>query len=373
MIVYKLLFFIGFILCVYTYFLYPLILKFSVKKKEENKDENFYPDVSFVIPVFNEILILEEKIKNTLSLEYPKDKIEVIIASDGSNDGSNEIAEKYHERNLFSLPKRKGKPNLINKVMENVKSDIVIFSDASAILEKDSIKKLVRHFKDSRIGCVSGRYIYLKKKNNARSHGEGIYWKYETKIKELENNFVGLLGAHGAFYALRKSAFTKVREDTINDDYVIPMLVWEKGYKCLYEPEAKAIEIYDAEVKTEIKRRIRIGMGNIQQIFILKKYLSPWWRKIWFCFLSHKVLRTFIPIFLIVMLFSSFYFSKPLFIFQLCFYTFSLFSLIKIKRLNILKKISTMIFYFTIGNFSLLVGILRYLFVKKNLALWEKI
>lgn len=370
------LFAISFLLCLYTYLLYPMLLKlFTSKiKKKDNivTDNQTLPKISFVIPVYNEAEILAEKIKNTLELEYPQNKMEIIVASDGSSDGSNEIAKSFPQVRFFGLSMRKGKIHLLNRIIDEVTHEIVIFSDASAMLEKNAVIKIVRHFSNPEVGCVSGKYVFILKKNSPRSEGEGIYWHYETRLKELENRFIGLLGAHGAFYAIRKSAYEKVRDDVINDDYVIPMLVWKKGYRCVYEPLALAHEIHDADFKGEVKRRIRIGMGNIQQIFLLKDFLLPRWGKITFCFISHKVLRTLLPFFLITMLTSSIFFAPLLFYAQLVLYLSACFSIFRFRKFQFLKRISTIVLYFTISNASMLVGVLKYPFLRRDKILWEK-
>lgn len=368
----------------YIYAGYPIIIYFlsRIFTKTDNQhnklittDKAFFPLVSFLIPAYNEESVIRNKIENTLKLDYPQDKIEIAVASDGSTDATNKIIKSYQKRiKTFIYNERTGKTNLINETTPKLSGEIIVFSDASAILENDSLKKLIVHFQDMKIGCVSGKYKLKGQDFSTRSRGESFYWKYEAFIKKQESRFYSILGAHGALYAIRKKLFRKLPPDAINDDYILPMLIIKQGYRAIYENKAIATEIAETSTKGEIKRRKRISAGNFQQLFILKSLLNPTRGKIAFEFFSHKLLRSFAFIFMIAFFIINVFLNSPFyrifFILQIFFYLSGIIGyLIRLKGNKF--KFLTIPFYIFLINSASLLGFIEFLKGNKQNK-WEK-
>lgn len=369
---------------IYIYAGYPVIIYFlssifsksdKQHKKVLSSDEEFFPHLSFFIPAYNEENVIKDKIENTMKLSYPSNKIEIVVASDGSTDTTNKIIASYKDRiKSFIYEKRAGKTSLINKTVPTLSGDIIVFSDASAILKKDSLQKLIRHFKDIRIGCVSGQYKLKDRISTARAKGESFYWKYETFIKRHESKFYSILGAHGALYAIRAKLLKKLPPNAINDDYILPMLIVKQGYRAIYEKKAIASEIAETTTKGEIRRRKRISRGNFQQLFILKSLLNPLKGKIAFEFISHKLLRSFSFIFMLsFFLINAFLNYTPyntIFALQIIFYLLGILGyLVRLKGHKL--KLLTIPSYIFLINLASLLGFIEYIKGNKNTQ-WEK-
>jgi len=377
-------FWISSIVLFYVYFGYPILILFLSKllpkpfakfSEEELQDGSLLPAISIFIPAYNEEPVIEKKIRNTLDLDYPKDKIEIIVASDGSDDKTVEIANLYSDKiQLMAYDVREGKTGLINKTIPKLKGEIIIFSDASAMLEVNSLKELISPFKDPKIGSVSGLYILRDATSTSRAEGEGFYWHYETFLKTNESTFYSILGAHGALYALRKSLFRALPPKAINDDYILPMYGVQQKRRAVYEPNAVAVEEGTTSVLGEMKRRIRISVGNFQQLFLLRKLLNPFRGRIAFEFLSHKFLRSFSFLLMIILFISNIFIPttgfRIFFLLQIFFYLLGLSGVIffKNKRMPVLITVP---FYLVIINYAAFIGLFKYIFNTQKVT-WEK-
>jgi len=377
-------FWISAILLFYIYIGYPIVILFLSKlvpkpyrkfSGNELKQDSLLPNISILIPAYNEERIIEKKIRNVLSLDYLKSKMEIVVASDGSSDRTVEIASLYNDKiKLFAYKEREGKTALLNKTVPKLSGDIIVFSDASAMLRIDAIKKLIAPFKDISIGSVSGLYILEDIASTSRAQGEGFYWHYETLLKTHESKFYSILGAHGALYALRKCLFRKLPPDAINDDYILPMYGVEKKKRSIYQPEAVAIEELSATVGGEMKRRIRISVGNFQQLFLLKKLLNPLRGRIAFEFISHKLLRSFSFLFMISLFISNIFILSPGFriflLLQVLFYFLSFLGYV-VSKTQKTPFYLTAPFYLTMINYAALIGFFKYIFSTQKVT-WEK-
>ena len=368
----------------YVYFGYPILILFLSKllpkpfakfSEEELQDGSLLPAISIFIPAYNEEPVIEKKIRNTLDLDYPKDKIEIIVASDGSDDKTVEIANLYSDKiQLMAYDVREGKTGLINKTIPKLKGEIIIFSDASAMLAVNALKELISPFKDPKIGSVSGLYILRDATSTSRAEGEGFYWHYETFLKTNESTFYSILGAHGALYALRKSLFRALPPKAINDDYILPMYGVQQKRRAVYEPNAVAVEEGTTSVLGEMKRRIRISVGNFQQLFLLRKLLNPFRGRIAFEFLSHKFLRSFSFLLMIILFISNIFIPttgfRIFFLLQIFFYLLGLSGVIffKNKRMPVLITVP---FYLVIINYAAFIGLFKYIFNTQKVT-WEK-
>ena len=333
------------------------------------------PSVSLLIPAYNEEAHIEAKLLNSLALDYPKARLEIVVASDGSTDGTNALVERFRARGvkLLAIRDNIGKSAMLGRTVPLLSGEIVVFSDATSELEPDALRRLIRNFADPRVGCVSGLYR-LKGATDLRGEGEGLYWKYETFIKRQESRLHSILGAHGAFYAIRKTLFQRLSSASINDDYLIPMRIVLQGYRAVYEPSAVAWERELASVEGEFSRRRRIAAGNCQQLVELKSLLSPLRGWIALTFFSHKVLRTLAPLFMLSVLVTGFWLPTPwaavALALQGALYAAAVAGYVCQRRGRVVRWLSPPL-YFCLGNLAMLAGLLKYCLSRKQLV-WER-
>lgn len=382
-------FWICFTVVVYTYVGYPLILYatlsirklFSPKKRE--KDASFEPRVCFFVTAYNEKNYVNQKIENTFQLDYPREKIQYIWVTDGSDDGTPDLLREYEGIEVYHEPARRGKMHAMNRGMQFVKAPIVIFSDTNTRLNREAIREIVACFSLPETGCVAGeKRIVEKEADAAAGAGEGLYWKYESWIKRMDAELNSAVGAVGELFAIRTELFEEVENDTILDDFIISLRIAKKGYKIAYTPNAYAEETASLNVKEEMKRKIRIAAGGIQTLFRLKSLLNPFrYGVLTWQYFSHKVLRwTLAPVSLFLLLFvnaaiilmpgevSGFYIW--FFVFQLICYFFAVVGWILGNR-QLRFKILFVPYYFVSIHYAAICGIFRF-FRGKQSASWEK-
>ncbi|MEI7907181.1 MAG: glycosyltransferase family 2 protein, partial [Bacteroidota bacterium] len=253
--------------------------------------------ISVIISAYNEESIIRQRIENLLSLDYPKEKVEILIGSDGSSDGTNAIAAEYASQNvtLIAFPDRRGKASVLNDLALKANNEILIFSDANTFYDKNVFKNFVRHFSDESIGGVCG-YLQLRSSDdNSGGKGESFYWEYENRIKELEGNYHTTFGATGAIYAIRKHLFRPLPAAiAITDDFLIPMNVVAQGYRIIYDKTVYGWEDSTESSMKEFHRKIRISAGNFNCLKDIIHLLHPKYGFIAFGFFSHKIIRWFV-------------------------------------------------------------------------------
>jgi cellulose synthase/poly-beta-1,6-N-acetylglucosamine synthase-like glycosyltransferase len=370
----------------YTYLGYGFLLFILVRLKrlfvaKEKTATEYEPEVSLLVAAFNEKDYVRKKVENTLSLNYPKEKIHQIWITDGSDDETPDILKEYTEVEVHHRPERKGKIAAMNRGVKFVKTPIMIFSDANTQLGKDSIRKIVELFSDPKVGCVSGeKRIVNKEKDAAAGAGEGFYWKYESTLKKWDAELHSVVGAAGELFAVRTELFEEVEPDTLLDDFIISLRIAMKGYTIQYNPEAYAIETASASVKEELKRKIRISAGGIQSIVRLKELLNIFkYGTLSFQYLSHRVLRwsltpLALPLLLIFNGILVFTISNTVYQFlfagQLLFYFSALLGLL-LENKKIRFKPVFIPYYFFIMNYSVYLGFYRYM-RKQQSVNWER-
>ncbi len=286
----------------YSYVGYGILLGFLVKsKKKKSQPEDSHPhynepEVTFLVAAYNEEQWIEDKIRNSLALDYPKDKIRFFFVTDGSNDSTADRivnfknTEGYHIE-LFHQPERRGKIAAVERVMPFVKTPIVVFTDANTDINADAIKKIVRHYADPKVGAVAGEKR-VEMSGEASGAGEGIYWKYESALKKWDSELYSAVGAAGELFSIRTELYQPVESDTLIEDFVMTMRIAERGYKIVYESDAYAVEGHSANVKEELKRKIRISAGGLQAVWRLRSLLNPFkYGVLSFQYISHRVLR----------------------------------------------------------------------------------
>jgi cellulose synthase/poly-beta-1,6-N-acetylglucosamine synthase-like glycosyltransferase len=301
-------------LILYVYFGYPLLLKLLsvlLKAKVTLQDEMLIPEVSLIISCYNEVDVVKEKIENSLAIDYPKNKLKIIIVSDGSDDWTDEIAKQYSTEGIVLIRQegRLGKTSAINVAMEEVTSEVVVFSDANAMYETDAIKKLVRNFADEAVGYVVGAALYTDGNTSAAAASEDIYWRYEIKLKTLESKLHSVVGGDGAIYAIRRALFIKLDAKDIND-FVNPLQIIAQGYRGVFDHEANCLEETAGDFAKEAKRKQRIVNRSFRGLMKMKEVLNP--LKFGFFSLeviSHKLLRWLIPVFIVCFALGSLFLS----------------------------------------------------------------
>jgi poly-beta-1,6-N-acetyl-D-glucosamine synthase len=371
-------------LVVYTYVGYGLIISILSSLWGKNKVphtpvENELPEITLLIAAYNEENYIVQKIENSLSLDYPVSKLNLWVVTDGSTDRTVELCKKYSSVTVFHSPERKGKIHAVNRVMQEVKTPIVIFSDANTDLNKDALKNIVRHFTDPKVGGVAGeKRIVALAQDNASGSGEGLYWKYESALKTMDSKFTTAIGAAGELFAVRTTLYINPHTDTIIEDFVTSMKIVAAGYRFVYEPDAYAIETASASIKDEWKRKVRISAGGIQAIFRLPEMLNivkyGWisWQ-----YVSHRALRWSVaPLALLLLLLSNiilFTYSKLyslVLIAQITFYLLAIVGhLFRESKIGI--KGFFVPYYFTMMNVSVYAGALR-LLRRTQSVVWEK-
>lgn len=375
----KTLFWLSTILIIYAYLIYPAILfildRFRLLKEFYKSGE--LPKVSVMISAYNEEDVIGAKIRNLLSLDYPRDLLEIIIASDGSDDRTNEIVRKYTDKGIVlkDYKTRRGKVQVLNDVIPLAKNNIIVLSDANTFFKEDALKKLVRNFGNKRVGAVCGEIRFNSSKKNKMGELEGFYWRYEVFLKQMEGRHGFLLGANGGIYAIRKDLFETLPGNTIVEDFVIPMKILEKGYKVLYEPEAVAYEETAHSVVKEMARRVRIGAGDFQSLILTRRLLNPLRGFSAFSFWSHKVIRWFAPLLLTGSLFfNAFLVGEKLylalFLMQIIFYLLALLGRI-LSGIHVHVKVLGFPYYFVSMNIALLVGFFKFLTGTQSVK-WER-
>lgn len=356
----KIAFWSSFGLVAYTYVFYPLVLLFlRLFVRRPVHKAAVEPTVSILVPAYNEADAIEAKIRNSVTLDYPEDKLEVVIASDGSTDETGEIAQRVSDGTrvrTLAYPQNRGKIAVLNDSVRQVRGEVCVFSDASAALERDAIRNLVANFADSRVGAVSGTYRVLKASEARMGKAEDVYWKYETFLKRQESALGCVVGGHGQILAIRTALYPFPNPGIINDDYVVPLQILKRGYRVVYEPTAVACE--EAHEMSGFKRRIRIMAGNIQQVREIKELIwPPQWLGLFF-FLSHKILRLVVPFAMVVLAVSNLLLlSQPHYakaaILQFFFYALALLGVW--QRLH--PKLLRVPYYFCMVNAAVFVAI----------------
>ena len=356
-------------LILYSYLIYPIGMWLYSSFKGENGDvlgndrDEYYPSVSLIISAYNEDSVIKEKIENCLALDYPFERLEIIIASDGSDDRTNEIIRREAStRIIFHDLERMGKVNVLNTVIPKANGEILVFSDANTIYNSDAIKQLTKHFKNDTIGCVCGN-LQLINPDTKEVDGESLYWRYEKWIKKSESKLGVVVGANGAIYAIRRNILTPLPGNTINDDFHNSMQTFVKRSKLIFAEEAVAKEDVALNFQSEFNRHIRDGAGHYREIWHFAALLNPFRGKYFLAYFSHRVLRWLVPFFMIsIFILNLLLIDKVAFVYflalQLTFYSSAIILFI-LKRNGINVGILNIILFFTSTNIALLIGFFK--------------
>lgn len=376
----------------YAYLGYGILLFILVRIKrlmnpvKKNYDPDYEPEVTLFVAAYNEKDYVDAKVENSFSLEYPQEKVRQVWVTDGSDDGTPDILKKYKDQGVevYHEDKRGGKIGAMNRGMQFVKSPITIFSDGNTMLGKESIQRIVRLFANPKVGCVSGEKRIFSKEKDSAVGTEGIYWKYESKLKKWDAELYSVVGAAGELFAVRTEMFEPVEKDTLLDDFIISLRIAMRGHTIQYDPEAYAIESASANVKEELKRKVRIAAGGIQSIIRLKPLLNIFkYGLLSFQYISHRVLRWTLapwslPFIFLLNLWIAWQagFTNITNLYVILFYAEVLFYALALtgwylENRQISQKIFFVPYYFFVMNYAVFAGIRRF-FKGQQSVNWER-
>lgn len=386
----KIVFWTCIVLVVYTYIGYGLLLwvlvtlKRLVSGKAAKPDlpaDEALPDVTLMICAYNEQDVVEMKMENTHSLNYPKERLHVVWVTDGSTDNTNERLHTYPDVEVIFSPERKGKTAALNHGLSLVKTDITIMTDANTMVNPEAVREIVRCFQDPKVACVAGeKRVMARNEGQAAAEGEGLYWKYESTLKRLDSELYSAMGAAGELNAIRTHLYKPMPENALLDDFVMSMQMVDEGYKIAYTSDAYASEYGSASLAEESKRKRRIAAGGLQSSWWLRHMMNPLRNPIVaFQFVSHRVLRWSItPIALLMLILvnaalvamNAGTLYTVIGVLQILFYVAAALGWI-LSRYGIKQKVLHAIYYFLFMNINVFRG-MSYLQSHKGGGTWEK-
>ena len=376
----EIIFWTAVVAIVYTYAGYPLLLiLISRFRGKPVLRSELTPTVSVIIAAYNEERDLATKLENTLALDYPRSKLDIIVTSDCSTDRTDEIVRSFAPRGvkLHRQAERLGKTAAQNAAAEKATGEVLLFSDATTHYRPDVLRLLVRSFADASVGCVTGNVVYAHDADSSVSHGTRSYWNYEFLLKKHESAITSLIGVCGCMYAVRKSAYIPLYHEACSD-FLVAMTMVRQGLRAVYEPEAVCVEEPNAKANKELAVRVRIITQTLADLWRNRDVLNPF-RKGFYAvqLLSHKVMRYLVPLFLIVLLISSGLlafknlFYAVIFMTQIGLYLAAAASAVMV-RLGINSRVLALPQYFVITNLACLIALFKLLRGERYIK-WEPV
>lgn len=373
-------FFVSLALIGYSTVGYPAVLwilnRVVGDEKATPADPAVWPDVSVVIAAHNEELVIGRRIDNLLALDYPPERLQIVIGSDGSIDGTSEIVRCYGRRIVFhDFALQRGKAQVLNDLVVVARGKFVVFTDANTFFEPDAVKELIRGFRRSRSACaVVGKLEFRTAEGTVNP--DGLYWRYETILKTLESRFGAVLGANGAIYAIKRAWYRALPTGTIVDDFLVPMLMrLERAGVVIFRPTAKAWELVPETVHDEFRRRVRIGAGDAHALRHTWRLLLPSHGMLALSYWSHKVLRWLSPALLVTAFVANLQLMEhawglAAFIAQVAVYALGCASM-WLRPVPVLGTVATGVWYVIVLNAALLIGTLKYV-TGRALPVWQR-
>lgn len=323
------------------------------------------PPVTLIVPACNEQAVMAAKLDNCLAMDYPSGLLEIVVVADGSTDGTCRIVREYAGRGVGLLyqPERRGKMAAMNRAAQSARGDILIFSDANAMLGPQSIRKLVANLADPHVACVGGEKR-IQRDSSVQAQGESAYWRYEAYLKRLDSSINTAIGAIGELFAIRRELYQPMEDDLLIEDFVLAMRLVARGWRVVYEPGAIAWEQASPSLRGEWRRRARMAAGGFQAVGRLACMLNPLRGLAALQYISHKVLRWLAPFFMIAAFAANLGlahlpFYRPWLLAQVAFYALALLGL-GLARLGVHGWPVQMPFYFCFANAASLAGFTRY-------------
>lgn len=376
----KLVFWCALAVTFYTFVLYPAILfVLHVMRKPQagppGEMPAYQPSVSFIITAYNEERVIEKKILNTLDLRYPRDKLQIIVVSDNSDDATSSIVQKYRDRGvlLLELPRRAGKTSAQNEAVKTATGEILVFSDANSMWKPDALERLTRHFASNKTGYVCGQLKYTSTGSNS-GYSEGLYWKYEMLLRRLESSLHSVTAGNGAIYAVRAADYVNIPA-LYSHDLEMPHLVVARGKRAVYEPAATATERAASNDKEEYRRKIRMLSRTWHRIIRSPCLYNPLQYGIKYAWMmvSHRLFRYLVPFFQITVYWTNWhlwpqgYVYRSIFVAQTLFYLLALAGYI----LRLQNRFFYLPYYFCMFNLASLVGFVHAVTGRVS-ATWDK-
>ncbi|HTC93244.1 MAG TPA: glycosyltransferase family 2 protein [Terriglobales bacterium] len=335
------------------------------------------PRVALLMSVYNEEAVIQAKVRNTLEIDYPAGRLEILFGLDAPSDTTAKLLSDVQSSqsgriNVFHFQARRGKLAVLCDLAQRTSAEILVFTDANTMLERNCIRNLARHFADQRVGAVSGEEVRVVAAGTDPS-AESLYWRYESAVKILESRLNCSLGGNGSALAVRHSLFHP-RKQSIVEDFQIPLEIRFEGHRVIYDPEAVAIEEIAPTFSTQFARRVRISAGNYQTLFGNLEYLNPLKGFLAFSFFSHRVLRWLVPLFLVVAFSLSIaLFALPGFVWlaaaQCIFYSMAVLGY-WLKKQGRRARLFSLPFHFCAMNAALLLGLFAYLSGRQSVT-WK--
>ncbi|MCU0498587.1 MAG: glycosyltransferase family 2 protein [Anaerolineae bacterium] len=371
-------FWISLILLEWSYFGYPMLMWAWSKLagKPIRKDHTHLPMITLLIPAYNEADVIGRKLHNSVALDYPHDRLEIIVVDDGSTDRTAAIVRDFPQVRLIQQTQRGGKPAGLNRGFREARGEIVVLSDASPDYEFNALRQLVRAFADPQVGVVVGDLL-LWDAESAVVKPAGLYWRYEAAIRRWESKIGSTVAVHGNMFAIRRDLYRPLPLDQVNDEFSIAMNVIAQGYRVVYEPEAVSYDDASATMRDEFQRRARINAGRYQALFNTG-YLLKLDSQTRFQLFSHKLLRAVTPVLMILTLITNLilFLSAPIrwivpLIGQIGFYAAAAFGWQRRSQGAKLPKYLNVPFFFVSSNLAALVGLWRWITGKQR-PTWQK-
>jgi len=371
------------LLVFYAYTGYPLLVTLLSLffRSEVRRDERYEPRVTLLIAAYNEEKDIEEKLKNSFALDYPKDKFEIVVASDGSTDKTDEIVRQYADNEagvrvvLHQVEGRLGKTAAQNSAVKVCQGEIIIFSDAASMYDQGVVRAMVRNYADPRVGAVSGMYKYVNKAGGSVGFATILFWNLENFIKSRQTRIRTITGCCGCIYSVRKSLYEELPTAIISD-LVEPLMILKKGYRIVFEPQALAYEETTGHSSEEFNMRIRVIVRGMNGILFARQLLNPLkYPFVALQLISHKIMRWLVPVFCVVifvtnaMLVSESQLYSILFGLQIIFYLLAIIGFF-LERKGIHKKVFYLPFYFCIVNTAALISIFK-VFQGQKIVAWQ--
>jgi cellulose synthase/poly-beta-1,6-N-acetylglucosamine synthase-like glycosyltransferase len=376
----KVLFWTGAAALAYAYAGYPvLVWLVSSLRPRVVRRGRVEPTVSVIITAYNEERDLASKLENTLALDYPPEKLEVIVASDCSNDRTDEIARAFAPRGvrLHRQAERLGKTAAQNAAVELARGDVLLFSDATTLYRPDVLRAMVPNFADASVGCVAGKLIYVDPASTSVGSGAKSYWGYETFLKTHESRACSLIGASGCLYAVRRTAYVPLYNEACSD-FIIATKMVEQGLRAIYEPAAVCTEETNRQAAKEFRMRVRVIAQTYTDLWRHRALLNPFRGGFYAVeLLSHKVMRYLVPLFLAAVFVSSALlaprslFFAALFAGQALFYAAALAGWL-LERAGVRVRLLALPHYFVLANLAAILALFKFLRGERY-ARWEPI
>ena len=390
MLTLKILFWATLLIVFYTYIGYGILLYIIIRLRRLFKgnplktvlpQDDELPTMTLMICAYNEEDVVAEKMENTLAIDYPKDKLQILWVTDGSNDRTNELLAAYPEVRIVFSPERRGKTAALKHGLRELQTRYVAFTDANTMINAGALREIARLFLDPTVGCVSGeKRVAARKAGEMAAEGEGLYWRYESTLKRWDSELYSTMGAAGELYAIDPQLVREVPDEALLDDFMLSMYVVQSGKRIAYSPDAYAMEYGSANIYEESKRKRRIAAGGLQSIWWLRSMLNPLHQPlVTFQYVSHRVLRWSVtPVAMVLLLLAnialvilgagSFY--AVMLILQVLFYLMALMGWL-MNRYEYKNKLLYTAYYFVFMNFNVFRG-MAYLKSHGKSGAWEK-